>query len=107
MYPLIAAVKSRMLDMCISSFQRNTGDPCQCGFFSFARYVVITQLISEYLSEGIVPCVAVDSVSLRVEVNSGDSYVTNLDWNPYVMFILKLGSLSSYYFSLYFGHKYF
>ena len=53
----------------------------QCGIFSFAPCVGVTQLASGFLSEGISPCVAVDLVCPWEEVTSGGSYVAVLDKN--------------------------
>ena len=45
--------------------------PSNLGVSSFTRCVGVTRLVSEFLSEGIAPCVAVDSVCLWEEVSSG------------------------------------
>lgn len=42
----------------------------------------VSNLISAFLSEEIVLCVAVDSMYPWDEVSSGGSYVAILDWNP-------------------------
>lgn len=55
--------------------------PFDVGFFSFALCVVVTQLVSGFPSEGLILCLAVDSVYLCEEVNSRASYVTSLDQN--------------------------
>lgn len=49
------------------------------GIFLFAQYVGVAQLLSGYLSKGIAPCIAVESIFLWAEVNSGSSYVAILN----------------------------
>ena len=50
------------------------------GIFSFTQCVRVAQLVSELLSEGTVPCVAVDLVSVE-QASSGASCVTILVQN--------------------------
>ena len=52
------------------------------GFSSVAQCVGVTQLVSGFLSERIVQCVAIDLVCLSEEVSSGASCVAMLDQNP-------------------------
>lgn len=49
-------------------------------FFSFTGHVGVTQLVSEFLSEGVIPYVAVNSVCPWQKVSSGASFVAILDW---------------------------
>ena len=46
------------------------------GIFSFTQYIEV-QLVSKFLSEGVVPCAATDPVSVE-QVSSGASFVTIL-----------------------------
>lgn len=50
-------------------------------FFLFTQCVGVTQLVYGFLSEGGVPCVAVNLVCAWGEVSLGDSYVAIMDQN--------------------------
>lgn len=62
--------------------------------FSFTQFAVVTQLVSGFLSKGIVLCVTVDSVCSWEEMSSGASWVTILDWNPFTHFKIGLSVLN-------------
>ena len=62
--------------------------PFQCEHFLICRCVGFSQLVSGFLSQGIVPCAAVHLVCHWEEGSSGDSSVTNLDWNLQHSFLM-------------------
>lgn len=67
----------------------------QCGvFFSFTSCVGAAQLVSEFLSEGIVSCIFIDLVCLWEELSSGSSCVTILNLKiPRIYFLVDFLNL--------------
>lgn len=65
-----------MVRVCIS-----VSYSCQSGFFSFIECVGVIQLVSGFLTDGIVQCIAVDLMYPWEEVSSGAFNVAILDWN--------------------------
>lgn len=61
------------------------------GVFSLASRVRVTQVVSRFLSEGIVLCVAEDSVCLWEEVSSGFSFVTVLNQKSNLWILIRNG----------------
>ena len=66
-------------------------------FFLFAWYLGVTQLVSGFLSEGIIPYVSLDLVCLWEEGSSRTFYVAILDWIHQNQEIFK--SLYLHYFT--------
>ena len=63
-------------------------------FFSFAKCVEVTQLVSRFISKGIILNVAIVLVCPSEEVSLRASFLTNLKWNPTDSFFMRENLLS-------------
>lgn len=81
--PLVAAAgMGHSAGLCLS-----LSTHCNINLFSFAQPVGMAQVVSGCLSEETVPYVAMESVCLWEEMNSGSSYVAILNQNLVNLFL--------------------